>query len=186
VKPITSAEVTLPTSMAICWRRGVAPTSWPVLSDWAVAPPTLAATQTTPAMVRAPRRCSGPTKPTARKIRQVISRVATVMPEIGFELEPISPVRRPETVTNRNANRVISTAPRIPTEKYGERVIATTTTRAPSITTLIGSSRSVRIATTLLAPAPMADRPARSELTIVGIERAMLMMPPAATAPAPM
>ena len=42
--------------------------------------------------------------PAARKIRQVSSSVATVMPEIGFDDEPISPVSRDETVTNRKPN----------------------------------------------------------------------------------
>ena len=37
-----------------------------------------------------------------------------VMPEIGFEEEPISPVSREETVTNRNPNTRIMTAPRNP------------------------------------------------------------------------
>ena len=49
--------------------------------------------------------------PTQRKkIKQVSSSVATVMPEMGLELEPISPVKREETVTNRNPNRTIKTA----------------------------------------------------------------------------
>ncbi|MCY1012799.1 hypothetical protein OV079_46150 [Nannocystis pusilla] len=151
-----------------------------------MVPPTLAATQTTPAMVSAPRRCSGPTQSAARKIRQVSSSVATVMPEIGFDDEPISPVKRPDTVTNRNANRPINSAPRKPTGKNGDRLIAVITPSAPSSTVFIDSSRSVRITSVLPFPAPSEDRPARSDETIVGSERAMLMMPPAATAPAPM
>ena len=34
------------------------------------------------------------------------------MPEMGLDEEPISPVSREETVTNRNPNTTISTAPR--------------------------------------------------------------------------
>ena len=45
-----------------------------------------------------------------RKIRQVNSSVATVIPEIGFDEEPISPVSREETVTNRKPKSTISTA----------------------------------------------------------------------------
>ncbi len=36
-----------------------------------------------------------------RNTRQVMSSVATVMPEMGFEDEPISPVSREDTVTKR-------------------------------------------------------------------------------------
>ena len=46
-----------------------------------------------------------------RKTRQVSNRVATVIPEIGFEEDPISPVSREDTVTNRNPNAIISNAP---------------------------------------------------------------------------
>src|SRR5947208_10526966 len=41
-------------------------------------------------------------QPKARNARHVISRVATVIPDIGFDDEPTSPVSRDETVTNRN------------------------------------------------------------------------------------
>ena len=41
----------------------------------------------------------------------VSSKVAMVMPEIGLEDEPISPVRRRETVTNRKPKTTIRTAP---------------------------------------------------------------------------
>ena len=54
VQPIASAEVTAPTMMAICCRRGVAPTRKPVLRSWLVAPALLAATAMTPAMEMAP------------------------------------------------------------------------------------------------------------------------------------
>ena len=46
-----------------------------------------------------------------QKIKQVSSNVATVMPEIGFDEEPISPVSRDETVTNRKPNATIRIAP---------------------------------------------------------------------------
>ena len=36
------------------------------------------------------------------------------MPEIGFDDEPISPVRREETVTNRKPNSTIRIAPMMP------------------------------------------------------------------------
>ena len=49
--------------------------------------------------------------PRHRKIRQVNSSVAMVMPEIGFDDEPTSPVNREDTVTNRNPNSKIISAP---------------------------------------------------------------------------
>ena len=53
----------------------------------------------------------GSSSPAATKIRQVSSSVATVMPEIGLDDEPISPVSRDDTVTNRKPNSTIRTAP---------------------------------------------------------------------------
>ena len=44
-------------------------------------------------------------------MRQVRSRVAIVMPEMGLLEEPISPVRREETVTKRNPNTSTSNGP---------------------------------------------------------------------------
>ena len=65
---------------------------------------------TTAATERAIRRYGGAVQPKVRKIRHVNSSVAIVMPEIGLLDEPISPVNRDETVTNRNPNSTISTA----------------------------------------------------------------------------
>src|SRR5690242_20508051 len=44
VQPTASAEAMAPTRMAICWRRGVAPTRNPVLRSWDVLPPFATAT----------------------------------------------------------------------------------------------------------------------------------------------
>src|SRR5262245_6393992 len=98
---MTRAEVTAPMRMAYCMALGVPPTRKPVLSDCAVVPPLEAATHTTPAIDSASTRSIDDVQPKARKIRQVRVRVATVMPEIGFDDEPISPVSRADTVTNR-------------------------------------------------------------------------------------
>ena len=102
VEPITKAEVSAPTTIANCCRIGVAPTRKPVFRSWAVVPPFEAATQTTPATVTADkhRRLVDVARP-ATNARQVNSSVATVMPEIGFDDEPISPVNRDETATNK-------------------------------------------------------------------------------------
>jgi hypothetical protein len=39
--------------------------------------------------------------------------VATVIPDMGLEEEPISPVSLEDTVTKRNPNKTTSTAPEI-------------------------------------------------------------------------
>src|SRR4051812_46118550 len=108
---MTRAEVRAPTKIAICWAEGVAPTREPVLRSCEVVPPFDDAMQTIPAIDRAARRYSGPTQPRTTKIAQVKRSVAIVMPEIGFDDEPSSPVIRELTVTNRNPNRTIIAAP---------------------------------------------------------------------------
>ncbi len=70
--------------------------------------------------------------------------------------------------------------------------MATTIARLPNSTTFIDMSRSVRgtavpVPARVLAPLAARSRsPERTELTIIGMARNMLMMPPVATAPAPM
>ena len=46
-----------------------------------------------------------------RNIKHVSSNVATVIPEIGFEEEPISPVSLDETVTNKKPKAMMRMAP---------------------------------------------------------------------------
>ncbi len=43
-------------------------------------------------------------------VRQARRSVATVIPEIGFDDDPISPVRRDETVTKRKPNTTMRIA----------------------------------------------------------------------------
>jgi hypothetical protein len=50
VQPMTAALVITPQLIAICCLRGVAPSRWPHLSACEVAPPLLAATQTSAAV----------------------------------------------------------------------------------------------------------------------------------------
>src|SRR5215207_5906173 len=69
---------------------------------------------TTPAIVSAVSVSAFVTLPSAKKIKQVKSKVATVIPEIGFDDEPISPVSRDDTVTNRKPKTTTSTAPNKP------------------------------------------------------------------------
>src|SRR5437764_13894498 len=90
-------------------------------------------------------------QPNARKQRQVINKVATVMPEIGFDDEPISPVRRDETVTNRKPNTTISRAPRMFMCRLRAIRMQVISRIRPMPTTLGDKSRSVR------GVAPWAD-----------------------------
>src|SRR4051812_27750456 len=98
--------------MAICWRRGVEPTRNPVFKSCEVVPPFEAAIQTMPPTESAVTKYGfGAVQPSPRKIKQVKRSVATVIPEIGFEDEPTSPVRREETVTNKKPKITIKIAP---------------------------------------------------------------------------
>src|SRR6188768_4315345 len=111
--PSTSADASAPTRIAICCRHGVPPTQKPVFKSCDVVPPFEAAMQTMPPIESAVTKYgSAAVQPSARNTRLVIRRVATVMPEIGFDDEPTSPVRRDETVTNRNPRTMIRIAPR--------------------------------------------------------------------------
>src|SRR5438445_308178 len=99
---MTRAEVNAPIRIDHCCGLGVAPMRKPVLRSWEVVPPLDDAMHTTAATVSAVSMAAWPTRPTMRKMMHVKSRVAMVMPEIGLDDEPISPVRRDDTVTNRN------------------------------------------------------------------------------------
>ena len=108
------------------------------------------------------------------------------MPEMGLEEEPISPVSREETVTNRKPNTTIRAAPRRFMCKVRAARMASINATMPPPTNFIDRSLSVRA----MAARPVAARrksvtPARMPRTILGSERPRLMMPPAATAPAP-
>src|SRR5580704_11036622 len=93
---------------------GVAPTRYPVFKSCEVVPPFEAAMHTTPPIDRATTLSTGLVMCSMRKIRQVNASVATVIPEIGFDDEPISPVKRDETVTKRKPKISTSPAPSTP------------------------------------------------------------------------
>src|SRR5215510_5476070 len=105
--PRISADASAPTRIAICWYLGVEPTRKPVLRSWDVVPPFEAAIQTMPPIERAVTKYGGATQPIIRNTRHVSNNVATVIPEIGFDEEPTSPVSRDETVTNRKPKAMI-------------------------------------------------------------------------------
>src|SRR5579862_1801081 len=111
IGPSTTADARAPTRIATCWNLGVDPTRNPVFKSCDVVPPFDAAMQTIPPIESAVTKYGGAVQPMIRNTRHVSSSVATVMPEIGFDEEPISPVNRDDTVTNRNPNATMSTAP---------------------------------------------------------------------------
>src|SRR5215212_2161043 len=118
------------------------------------------------------------------------------MPEIGFDDEPISPVRREDTVTKRKPKMMIRIAaamraamPVPPTYSGFENAITTISAMMPIRTTFIDRSRSVRGVAAVSSAVFVLDksrRPPRMPCQMIGSERNTLMMPPAATAPAPM
>ena len=119
-----------------------------------MAPATALATHTMPPTVSASTRCSMPVCPIARKMSDVSSTAATVMPLIGFDELPICPVIRLETVTNRKANSTASTAASSDRWICGSTIIRITSASEPPATTPIGRSRSVRTSRLLLSPSP--------------------------------
>jgi len=174
--------------MAICWRRGVEPTRKPVFKSCDVLPAFAVATATTAAMEIACTRWSTPVQPFATKIRQVPSKAAIVMPEIGFAEDPICPVTREDTVAKKNPKVTISTAPSRFTPSCGSRVRTMASAIEPPTVREMGRSSSVRGRVIVwLRPEPRRSfRLEAKELTMVGSERASAMIPAEATAPAPM
>ncbi|KFC72789.1 hypothetical protein FG94_01745 [Massilia sp. LC238] len=112
------------------------------------------------------------------------------MPEIGFEDEPTSPVRREDTVANRKPNTRIRSAPSRFMCSGVATVMMAMIARQPIRTHLSGMSCSVRSALSAAAPAArlllMLDKPPVRPFQMAGIERTRAIRPPAATAPAPM
>ena len=119
-------------------------------------------------------------------MEQVRMSVAIVMPEIGFDEVPMSPVILDDTVTKKNPNTMVriaaSTLPRVGSP--GATTRNTPRRRVPRRTALIGISRSVR-AIVFPRPAPKSLTLSRNDDTIVGIVRHNVMIPAASTAPAP-
>src|SRR5471030_2359780 len=141
--------------------------------------------QTTAAMLKAATLYGAETQPRARKVSDVIRSVATVMPEMGLEELPTSPVSRELTVVKRKPSTSTRVAPRTLILNDGTKAQTTTMRMEPAPTTHIGMSRSVRSGPAL-AVAPLNDfMPRITPPTMVGRDFASEMIPPAATAPAP-
>ena len=113
--------------------------------------------------------------------------VAIVMPEIGFDEVPMSPVMRDETVTNRNPKMMTRIAARkLPCVGiFGATARKIASSSDPPSTTVVGRSRSVRSRAVAVAPAPKSFNPSRADAMIVGSVRPSVMRPAASTAPAP-
>src|SRR5687767_16030682 len=98
--------------MAICWFLGVAPTRKPVFRSCDVVPPLDAAMQTMPLIESAVTKYGGVVQSIIRNTKEVSKSVATVIPEIGFDDDTTSPVRREDTVTTRKPKATISNVAR--------------------------------------------------------------------------
>ena len=89
-------------------------------------------------------------------MRHVPSRVAIVIPEIGFEDEPMSPTIRDDTATKKKPNttmrRLSSSAHGKPTGIFWTSGISTAMATEPKATHVIGMSRSVRSMPSLPTP----------------------------------
>ncbi len=187
---MTIAEAIAPTNNEICCALGVAPTIYPVFKSWLVAPPFAAAMHTIPPTTSAIGSYILPVQPIAMKTRQVPISVAIVIPEIGFELDPMMPTMRLATVTKKNPNTIIRTPSKsllkiLSPGICGMNAINTTSRRLPPRTTVNGKSRSVRrTATPALLSFIEATLSLNDEM-IVGRVLRRVMKPPAATAPAP-
>ena len=100
-----------------------------------------------------------PVQPTTRKTRQVSSSVATVMPEIGLDEDPISPVSRDETVTNRKPKHDDQDrAEHVHVQRRGGKDGQHRAPRCPAATNFIDRSRSVRSDWTMSARRPLEIR----------------------------
>ncbi len=136
------------------------------------------------------RRVVSPVQPRATKSRQVRISVAIVMPEIGFDEEPIRPVMRDDTVDEEESedDARASRRARCPVSAVrARRQEQARAARVPPSTTLMGMSRSVRNR----AAAPAAARRSRfmpsARRADDGRNRpASVIRPDASTAPAPM
>src|SRR6266849_5356064 len=142
------------------------------------------AMQTTAAMLRAATLYGAETQPSAKKMSETIRSVATVMPEMGLEELPTSPVRRELTVTKRKPRTRMSSEPSTLILKEGTSAQTTTMASDPTPTTQSGMSRSVRSGPDLPV-VPLSDfMPRIAPPTMEGSDLKSEMIPPAATAPA--
>jgi len=186
-RPKTRADAKAPTKIAYCCNFGVPPTRKPVFRSCEVVPPLEAAMQTTAPdrqrgdVIGAPRPANDQEDQTGEQ------HVATVMPEMGFEEEPISPVSREETVTKQKPKSTMSSAPSrfICSGRASVMAVMSATTRCRR-TSSVGRDPCAA-PPSLLRPASGSAgnhrAPRANPCQMVGSDRKTLMIPPAATAP---
>src|SRR5438067_8114235 len=182
-------EANVPIRIAICCNLGVEPTRKPVFRSCEIVPPFDDAMQTMPPIERAVTKYGGAVQPIMRKMKHVSNSVAIIIPEVGQDDEPTSPVSRDETVTKRKPKATMSSAPNKLNRKFNCGAIMMTMSKAmiPPMTHFIERSRSVRGTSARATPEPRRSAsPPFNPCQMRGIERKRLMMPAAATAPAPM
>src|SRR5262245_36350516 len=129
-----------------------------------------------------------PVHPSATNSRQVRISAAIVIPEMGFDDDPIRPVIREDTVAKKKPKirmRMAATIlPWVGNPGVTARKIASST--EPPSTTAIGMSRSVLVPVPAVAAAEKSRRLPLADATIDGIVRASVINPAASTPPAPM
>ena len=114
--------------------------------------------------------------------------VAIVMPEIGFDDEPMRPVMRDDTVEKKKPKTTISSGRQdVALQRHArregqeQREQQRADEHDAHRNLALGAQRGGR-----RRAAPNPFRPSAAELTIVGIVRASVISPAASTAPAPM
>ena len=94
-----------PMSWPSCCRRGVAPTSQPVLRSCEMSPAFEAAMATTVPTVSTAARSARLVQPDAANTVAVPSKVTRAMPEVGCEVTPTMPTMRAATATKSRPKR---------------------------------------------------------------------------------
>ena len=180
---MVSAATTAPISSPICCHIGVAPTIKPVLRSCDVSPAIAATIQITVPTQIADTIPVYPVIPVPFNSAVAISRVAIAIPETGLLEDPTSPTIRLDTVAKKNPKMITSIAPNKRTGTDGRSQITTAISNTPARTAPIGSSLEVRRASCRCTPMHLTALVKVSRIT--GNVLIRLIIPPAATAPAP-
>ena len=126
-----------------------------------------------------------PASPAAFRIRVENRSVAMAIPETGLLLLPTSPTIREDTVAKKNPNRMTRTAPSRLTGTTGNSHMNRIIAKIAEKMNFMLSSREVRSVLVFLEEeSPLME--SRKVDRISGRDLIRLMIPPAATAPAPM
>ena len=181
--PIDNEETRVPIISPICCFLGVAPTIYPVFKSWEVAPAIAATIHITVPIDMAAIIPFAPVVPVDLSTKVVIIRVAIAIPDTGLLLLPTNPTILEDTVAKKNPNIIINMAPRGFMVIPGIKHMATAITKIPVKINHIGKSLAVLSPPDTFLPKPFMA--CLKVFTIVGNVLIRLIMPPAATAPAP-